>query len=173
MARLACLADWLPELELDPPTAETWLDANLAALCAGRRGLDELGAIDLGRALLDGLDWELRQRLDRDAPARFELPGGDSAAITYERGKPPVLTVRIQRLFGLDVTPAVAGGRVPLLLHLCAPNGRPAQVTDDLPGFWRGSYALVRKELRGRYPKHPWPEEPQLAEPPPLPRRRR
>lgn len=171
VARHNCMAAWFPELELEPLDGRAWLDEHLPQLCSGARSFADLAKVDLGRALLDGLHFEVRRRLDKEAPGRFRLPNGDTAAIHYEVDRPPVLAARLQLFFGLDATPAVASGRAPMVLHLCAPNGRPAQVTDDLPGFWRGSYALVKKDLRGRYPKHPWPDEPHLA--PPVPSRSR
>ena len=107
----------------------------------------------------------LGRRLDTLVPARFDAPSGCSHAIDYTHPGGPTLRVRLQELFGLDTTPAVMAGAVPLRLELLAPNDRPAQITDDLPGFWRGSYAAVRKDLRGRYPKHSWPETPWTATP--------
>ena len=92
------------------------------------------------------------------------MPSGSHIALEYEEGRPPVLAVRIQEMFGLTETPRVAGGRVKVLLHLLAPNYRPQQVTDDLASFWKNGYPLVRKELRGRYPKHSWPDDPLTAE---------
>ena len=99
--------------------------------------------------------------MEREAPERFQVPSGSRLRIQYEAGKPPVLSARIQELFGLEATPRVAGGRVPVLLHLLAPNGRPQQVTDDLESFWDTTYAQVRKDLRRRYPRHAWPEDPR------------
>ncbi len=159
-----------PDLDLPDPSP----DALLPGLCAGRRRFSELRSVDLTGALLGRLTWPQRQALDRLAPERLTLPTGSTAAVTYgDPDQPPVLAARIQQLFGLDRTPAVMGGRAPVLLHLLAPNHRPAQVTQDLPGFWRGSYADVRKDLRGRYPKHSWPEDPLTAPPEDRPRRRR
>ena len=101
------------------------------------------------------------------------MPSGSHVRVVYEPGRPPVLAARIQELFGLTATPRVAGGRVPVLLHLLAPNGRPQQVTDDLAGFWERTYPEVRRELAGRYPKHAWPADPTTAAPERRPRRRR
>src|SRR6185503_7948702 len=101
-----------------------------------------------------------RQAVEREAPERLEVPSGSHIRIEYEEGRPPVLAARIQELFGLTETPRVGGGRVKVLLHLLAPNYRPQQVTDDLASFWANTYPQVRKELRGRYPKHSWPEDP-------------
>ena len=104
-----------------------------------------------------------RQAVEREAPERLSVPSGSRIALRYEPGKPPVLAVRIQEMFGLPETPRIAGGRVGVVLHLLAPNYRPQQVTDDLASFWTNTYPQVRKELRGRYPKHAWPEDPWTA----------
>ena len=101
------------------------------------------------------------------------MPSGSRIALKYEVGRPPVLAVRIQEVFGLADTPRIAGGRVRVLLHLLAPNYRPQQVTDDLASFWVNTYPLVRKELRARYPKHAWPEDPWTASPESRPRRKK
>ena len=106
-----------------------------------------------------------RSALEREAPERLTVPSGSSIALAYEAGKPPVLAVRIQEIFGLKQTPRIAGGRVRVLLHLLGPNYRPQQITDDLESFWKNTYAEVRKELRRRYPKHAWPEDPTSAKP--------
>ena len=111
--------------------------------------------------------------MEREAPERLEVPSGSRLALRYEEGRSPVLEVRIQEMFGLGATPRVAGGRVPVLLHLLAPNYRPQQVTDDLASFWANTYSQVRKELRARYPKHAWPEDPIVAPPERRPRRKR
>jgi ATP-dependent helicase HrpB len=100
-----------------------------------------------------------------DAPARFETPAGSSIAIDYTAEGGPALDVRLQEFFGQDTHPRIADGRVPLVLRLLSPAHRPVQTTKDLPGFWRGSYAAVRGEMRGRYPKHPWPDDPISASP--------
>jgi ATP-dependent helicase HrpB len=102
---------------------------------------------------------------DLDAPARFETPAGSSLRIDYTAEGGPALDVRLQEMFGQDKHPSIASGRVPLSLRLLSPAHRPVQTTKDLPGFWRGSYAAVRSEMRGRYPKHPWPEDPLTAPP--------
>jgi ATP-dependent helicase HrpB len=107
--------------------------------------------------------WQQLQTIDREAPERIEVPSGSRIAVQYEPSRPPILAVRIQEVFGLHETPRVAGGRVPVLMHLLAPNMRVAQVTDDLRSFWANTYSLVRKDLRARYPKHAWPEDPYTA----------
>jgi ATP-dependent helicase HrpB len=111
--------------------------------------------------------------VEREAPERLPVPSGSRPALRYEVGRPPVLAVRIQEVFGLRETPRVAAGRVRVLLHLLAPNHRPQQVTDDLASFWANTYPQVRKELRARYPKHAWPEDPWSATPERRPRRKR
>jgi ATP-dependent helicase HrpB len=112
------------------------------------------------------------QIVEREAPERIAVPSGSRLALMYEEGRPPILAVRIQEVFGMTDTPRVAGGRVKLLLHLLGPNFRPQQVTDDLASFWANTYPQVRKELRARYPKHAWPEDPLSATPEHRPRRR-
>jgi len=119
----------------------------------------------LSEALITLLPRELRGRLDREAPTHFEAPTGSTLAIDYEAAQGPTVAVRLQELFGLTTHPAIARGQVPLVLELLSPANRPVQVTRDLPGFWRGSYAAVRADLRGRYPRHPWPEDPDAAPP--------
>ncbi|WP_328799189.1 ATP-dependent helicase C-terminal domain-containing protein, partial [Sandarakinorhabdus rubra] len=141
------------------------LSAWLAPALAGSRRLSALDDADLAAALLAMLDWPQRQRLDQLAPARLETPAGSSHAIDYAADGGPAVEVRVQALFGLARHPVLAEGRVPLTLRLTSPAGRPIQVTRDLPGFWAGSWADVRKELKGRYPKHPWPENPLEAPP--------
>ena len=111
------------------------------------------------------LDWRQGRELDRTAPTHWEVPSGSRLPIDYSSEDGPVLAVRLQELFGLIESPAVLGGRVPLTLHLLSPAHRPVQVTQDLVSFWAEGYAGVRRELRGRYPKHHWPEDPLTATP--------
>jgi ATP-dependent helicase HrpB len=155
---------------------ENWPDLSDGALVAAREdwlvpalydktSLKDFSAGDLSEALLKLLPWELRARLEREAPTHFEAPTGTMLAIDYEAEQGPTLAVRLQELFGLDTHPSIAKGKVPLVLELLSPAQRPVQVTRDLPGFWRGSYAAVRSDLRGRYPRHPWPENPATALP--------
>lgn len=125
----------------------------------------DISAGDLSDALMALLPWEMRARLDREAPTHFEAPTGSVLAIDYEAEQGPTITVRLQELFGLNTHPSIAAGKVPLVLELLSPAQRPVQVTRDLPGFWRGSYAAVRSDMRGRYPRHPWPEDPASALP--------
>jgi ATP-dependent helicase HrpB len=109
------------------------------------------------------LPWALRRRLDKEAPTHFEAPTGSRVPIDYQAEGGAKIAIRVQELFGLDRHPAIGGGRVPLVIELLSPAHRPVQTTRDLPGFWRGSYVAVRAEMRGRYPKHPWPEDPIAA----------
>lgn len=127
--------------------------------------LKDISAGDLSDALMALLPWEMRARLDREAPTHFEAPTGSVLAIDYEAEQGPTIAVRLQELFGLNTHPSIAAGKVPLVLELLSPAQRPVQVTRDLPGFWRGSYTAVRSDLRGRYPRHPWPEDPASALP--------
>ncbi|MDD1519877.1 ATP-dependent helicase HrpB [Bradyrhizobium sp. WBAH42] len=127
--------------------------------------LKDISAGDLSDALMALLPWQMRARLDREAPTHFEAPTGSVIAIDYEAEQGPTIAVRLQELFGLNTHPSIAAGKVPLVLELLSPAQRPVQVTRDLPGFWRGSYAAVRSDLRGRYPRHPWPDDPASAVP--------
>jgi len=140
---------------------ETWLVPALR----DKTSLKAFSASDLSEALLTLLPWTLRARLEREAPAHFEAPTGTQLAIDYEAEQGPTIAVRLQELFGLTAHPSIARGAIPLVLELLSPAHRPVQVTRDLPGFWRGSYAAVRSDLRGRYPRHPWPEDPANAMP--------
>ncbi|HEV7600440.1 MAG TPA: ATP-dependent helicase HrpB, partial [Bradyrhizobium sp.] len=154
--------DW-PDLSDDALAAsrETWL----APALFDKTSLKEFSAGDLSDTLMGLLPWELRARLEREAPTHFEAPTGTQLPIDYEAEQGPTIAVRLQELFGLTTHPSVAKGAVPLVLELLSPAHRPVQVTRDLPGFWRGSYAAVRSDLRGRYPRHPWPEDPASAMP--------
>jgi ATP-dependent helicase HrpB len=169
--RLAFLARAMPDLGLaaDPDT----LVADAVRACAaGRRRVAALCQADLGAALLGGLTHTQRGSLAREAPAEIRLPTGRSVPVVYRPDAPPAIAARIQELFGLTTTPRLAAGRVPLVVQLLAPNQRPVQVTDDLAGFWRTTYFDVRKQLRGRYPKHAWPDDPLAAPPIARPGRR-
>jgi ATP-dependent helicase HrpB len=130
-------------------TSETWL----VPVLYDKISLKELSSGDLSDAVMNLLPWDLRARLEREAPTHFEAPTGTMLAIDYEAEQ------------GLNTHPSIAKGAVPLVLELLSPAQRPVQVTRDLPGFWRGSYAAVRSDLRGRYPRHPWPEDPASAAP--------
>jgi ATP-dependent helicase HrpB len=135
----------------------------LAPFLTGKTSLQQIGADDLAAALDALLPWHLRKRLDAEAPTHFAAPSGSQVPIDYEAEEGPKLSIRVQELFGLALHPTIAGGRVPLLVELLSPAHRPVQMTRDLPGFWRGSYKDVRTDLRGRYPKHPWPDDPLTA----------
>ena len=153
---------------------EVWPDLSDAALAAksaewlapfliGRTALSQIGADDLTAALDALIPWNIRKRLDAEAPTHFTAPSGSHVPIDYEGEEGPKLAIRVQELFGLAAHPTIAGGRVPLLIELLSPAHRPVQVTRDLPGFWRGSYRDVKTEMRGRYPRHPWPDDPMKA----------
>ena len=165
-----------------PKTAETgadgdeWPDLTDAALAAtagewlapalaGKGALASLGSGEFAQALHALLPWSLRRRLESDAPTHFIAPSGSSLPIDYAAEEGPKLAIRVQELFGLDRHPSIAAGRVPLVVELLSPAHRPVQVTRDLPGFWRGSYAAVKAEMKGRYPRHPWPDDPLAAAP--------
>ncbi len=171
-ARVRCLRAWMPDLGLpdlsDAALLDT-LDSWLKPAFAGKTRLDALGEDELGEALKSRFDWALRQRIDALAPTRIFVPSGMERRIEYawddavDAPVPPVLAVKLQELFGLADTPRVADGRIPVTLHLLSPGGRPLQVTQDLRSFWERTYPEVRKEMKGRYPKHPWPDDPWSA----------
>ncbi|THF71369.1 ATP-dependent helicase HrpB [Deinococcus sp. Arct2-2] len=137
-------------------TLETWLSPHLGSA----RSREDLGRIHLLPALQALLPWPLPAQLDELAPTHLSVPTGSRIRLEYRPSDAPILAVKLQELFGLAETPTVNGGRTPVLLHLLSPAGRPVQVTQDLRSFWNSSYFEVRKDLRGRYPKHPWPEDP-------------
>jgi ATP-dependent helicase HrpB len=142
-------------------TLEQWLGPRLQ----GASKLSDLGRVDLEAALSDLLSWEQKAALDRLAPTHLVVPSGSRIPVDYRDPAQPVLAVRLQEMFGQTDTPRVGGGKIPLTLHLLSPAGRPVQVTRDLAGFWRTTYFDVRKDLKGRYPKHSWPDDPLVAEP--------
>jgi ATP-dependent helicase HrpB len=164
LSRIASLAGWMPELEL-PALDLASLVLLLEPWCQGVVSFQGLRAVSLVDVIESQLDSKQRAALAKHAPESLETPAGTTRRLEYAPGKPPVLSVRLQELFGLAETPSVAGGRVHVLLHLLAPNHRVVQVTDDLSSFWNTTYAQVRKDLRGRYPKHSWPEDPWNAPP--------
>jgi ATP-dependent helicase HrpB len=137
----------------------------LAGLFTGKTSLAALSTDDLAGALTSRLPFALQRRLDAEAPTHFTAPTGSQVPIDYEADGGPKISIRVQELFGLGRHPAIAGGKIALLVELLSPAHRPVQMTRDLPGFWRGSYAAVRAEMRGRYPKHPWPDDPMTALP--------
>jgi ATP-dependent helicase HrpB len=137
----------------------------LAPHLAGIRSVKQLQSVALTEALRSLLNWSQRAALDTAVPSHLEVPSGSRLRVDYTDPHMPSLAVRLQEVFGLAATPTVLGGRVPITLELLSPAHRPVQVTRDLAAFWRGSYAEVRKEMRGRYPKHDWPEDPAAAVP--------
>lgn len=142
-------------------TIETWL----APCLLGKTGIADITAGEVRSALEEILPWPLQRRLDAEAPTHLTVPTGLAVPIDYAAEGGPAVSVRVQQLFGLTRHPGIAGGSVPLVLHLLSPAHRPIQITRDLPAFWRGSWAEVRSQMRGRYPRHPWPEDPAAAEP--------
>lgn len=171
VARLDCLnrsrpQDW-------PAIDDVLLQSLLPELCVGRRNLTQLRQADWISALWNRLGWNRRTDADRLVPKTYLVPSGRHHPIRYAVGEPPTLSIRIQEMFGLSTTPRIVDETLPLRLELLAPNGRPQQITDDLGGFWAGTWADVRKAMRGRYPKHDWPEDPLTAEPTRRARRRK
>jgi ATP-dependent helicase HrpB len=167
-ARMQALRAWVPELglpDVSEPALLASLEGWLAPYLDGRHRLDALGAEELTQALVSLFDHEQRRALDVQAPESLLVPSGQSRRLEYAEGQPPVLAVKLQELFGLADTPRVGGGRIPVTLHLLSPAGRPIQVTQDLKGFWEHTYPEVKKELKGRYPRHPWPDDPWTATP--------
>jgi ATP-dependent helicase HrpB len=160
--RLLDKESW-PEVS-DPVLAET-LDTWLTPWLDGVTRRDHLARLSLTDILRAPLPWEKRRLLDELAPTHLVVPTGSNIRIDYLDESAPVVSVRLQEVFGLDATPRIGGGRVPITFKLLSPAQRPVQVTRDLAGFWRGSYADVRKDMRGRYPRHYWPENPLEAEP--------
>jgi ATP-dependent helicase HrpB len=164
LMRVRCLAEWMPDLQL-PALELTQLHDVLHMLCSHCRSFDELRKAPWLEHCKRLLTAAQLASLDREAPERIVVPSGSRISLEYAKDRSPVLAVRIQEIFGLVETPRIAGGRVSVLLHLLAPNMRPQQVTDDLRSFWSNTYPQVRKELRRRYPKHAWPEDPWNAPP--------
>jgi ATP-dependent helicase HrpB len=167
VAFAAASAD-LPDMSDAGLLTDDWL----MTLLKGQRRLSDVTDTALAEALAGLIDWNATRALDSAAPTHFETPAGSRHAIDYGADGGPAVDVRVQAMFGLAVHPMLSNGRVPLVLRLTSPAGRPIQVTRDLPRFWAGSWAEVRRDLRGRYPKHPWPEDPAAA-PPTLRARRR
>lgn len=171
-ARVRCLRAWMPDLplpDLSDDALLSTLDAWLKPAFAGKTRLDALSEDELSEALKAGIDWSLRQRIDALTPTRIVVPSGMERKIEYaydavsDAPKLPVLAVKLQELFGLADTPRVADGRMAVVLHLLSPGGKPLQITQDLRSFWERTYPEVKKEMKGRYPKHPWPEDPWSA----------
>ena len=166
--RIGCLRGWCPELNLpdvgDAALLAT-LDEWLGPFLNGKTRLSSLRAEELGEAMAAMLDFNTRRQLDEHAPVALRVPSGMERKLSYAADQPPVLAVKLQELFGLADTPRIAKGRIAVVLHLLSPAQRPIQVTQDLKSFWERTYPEVRKELKGRYPKHPWPEDPWSATP--------
>lgn len=171
ITRLRCLKTWLPDCGL-PAFEDSDLQELLPQLCGGCRSFADLRRAPWLAALRGRLTYQQQQLLDREAPERIKVPSGSQINVHYDVDRSPVLAVRIQELFGLPETPRIAAGRIPVVLHLLGPNYRPQQITDDLKSFWNNTYPDVRKELRRRYPKHSWPEDPWTAIPERKPGRR-
>ncbi|EGO8350420.1 ATP-dependent helicase HrpB [Escherichia coli] len=166
--RLLCAARWLPEYDWPAvddesllATLETWLLPHMA----GVHSLRGLKSLDIYQALRGLLDWGMQQRLDSELPAHYTVPTGSRIAIRYHEDNPPALAVRMQEMFGEATNPTIAQGRVPLVLELLSPAQRPLQITRDLSAFWKGAYREVQKEMKGRYPKHVWPDDPANTAP--------
>jgi ATP-dependent helicase HrpB len=167
-AIVQALRAWMPELGLPDVSDAALLDSLdswLAPHLHGKRALDALSADELAQALASLLDYAQRRTLDAQAPESLTVPSGQQRRLDYAPDEPPVLAVKLQELFGLADTPRIGGGRIAVTLHLLSPAGRPIQVTQDLKGFWERTYPEVRKELKGRYPRHPWPDDPWTAAP--------
>ena len=166
--RLQCAANWLPEYDwpaVDEDSLLKTLERWLLPHMSGVHSLRALKALNVGQALRGLLDWSMLQRLDSELPAHYTVPTGSRIAIRYHEDNPPVLAVRMQEMFGEANTPTIAQGRVPLVLELLSPAQRPLQVTSDLSAFWQGAYREVQKEMKGRYPKHVWPDDPANTAP--------
>ena len=166
--RLQCAANWLPEYgwpAVDDASLLSTLESWLLPHMSGVHSLRALKALNVAQALRGLLDWSMLQRLESSLPAHYTVPTGSRIAIRYHEDNPPVLAVRMQEMFGEANTPTIAEGRVPLVLELLSPAQRPLQVTSDLSAFWKGSYREVQKEMKGRYPKHVWPDDPANTAP--------
>lgn len=164
--RVRCLSVWSPELGLPDFSDEGLLSRReqwLKPALQGKTRLDGLSEQELSEALKSGIDWSTRQKIDQLAPTKIGVPSGMERAIEYRHDASPVLAVKLQELFGLADTPRICEGRIILTLHLLSPGGKPLQITQDLKGFWERTYPEVKKEMKGRYPRHPWPEDPWSA----------
>jgi ATP-dependent helicase HrpB len=164
--RAVCLRNWMPELnlpDLDFPALLAARQQWLYPALLGKFRLDALQTDELAQALLSMLDWQQQQALERHSPTHVRVPSGLDRPISYAAGSNPVLSIKLQELFGLGETPRIAAGRIPLTLHLLSPGGKPLQVTQDLRSFWNTTYPEVKKEMKGRYPRHPWPDDPWNA----------
>jgi ATP-dependent helicase HrpB len=173
LLRLCSLSVWRPELELPalpprpaPEGRDEGAEALIRALCYGARSFAELAKLDLTQQLRGALTRQQWAALEQDAPAKLTVPSGSAIRLDYQAdGSAPILPVRIQEIFGLTTSPTVGAGKIPVVLHLLSPGYKPVQVTQDLCSFWANTYVEVRKELRARYPKHAWPDDPTRAVP--------
>ncbi|QDI16440.1 ATP-dependent helicase HrpB [Serratia marcescens] len=166
--RLLCAQAWLPEAEwpaMDEEPLLAALEQWLLPSLNGVRDLRGLKQVNIAEALSRLLDWQQKQRLDNALPTHYTVPTGSRLPIRYEAGKPPALAVRLQEVFGEQRSPMLAEGRIPVVLELLSPAHRPLQITGDLAAFWQGAYREVQKEMKGRYPKHVWPDDPATAVP--------
>lgn len=166
--RLLCAAQWLPEEAwpaVDDASLLDSLEAWLLPQMSGVHSLRALKALDVRQALQNWLPWSLRQKLDSELPTHYTVPTGSRIAIRYHADNPPALAVRMQEMFGEAATPTIAQGRIALVLELLSPAQRPLQITRDLSAFWQGTYREVQKEMKGRYPKHVWPDDPANTAP--------
>ena len=166
--RLTCAAKWMPEADwpaMDDQSLLDGLEQWLSPSLNGVRSLKMLQQVDLHDALLRLLDWHQRQRLDNALPTHYTVPTGSRLPIRYYADQPPILSVRMQEMFGEERSPMLAEGRVAVVLELLSPAQRPLQITADLAAFWQGTYREVQKEMKGRYPKHPWPDNPAIEMP--------
>jgi len=174
-ARMLSMRAWFPEEDwpaVDDATLGARLEDWIGPYLNGVTRREHLARLDVGAMLKSALSWEQAQRLEEGAPSHLTVPSGSRLRLDYRPGESPVLAVKLQEMFGLADTPRVAFGAVPVTLHLLSPARRPIQVTQDLKGFWGRTYAEVKKELKGRYPKHPWPDDPWNATPTARARRR-
>jgi ATP-dependent helicase HrpB len=159
-ARLASLGAWMPELGMPTWSEDDRADA-VAQICHGSLSYKDIKEANVWRILREWLSHAQREALDSYCPERIQLPNGQSAKITYAEGKDPFISLRVSHLFGIWETPCIANGRTPLLIHILTPGQKPWQVTKDLKGFWASGYAQMKKEVAGRYPRHPWPDDPK------------
>lgn len=163
LIRARCAAEWLPELEIPAMDDQTLLaeaDEWLLPYMTGMKTLKALERLDLVATLEARLGWDKKRKLDDELPTHYTVPTGSRYAIRYQQGQAPVLAVKLQEMFGEKSSPLIANGKVALVLELLSPAQRPLQITRDLAAFWKGAYREVQKEMRGRYPKHPWPDDP-------------
>ena len=172
VTRVRCLGEWVPDSGI-PSLDQAGLYEVLRELCSRCRSFTQLKQSTWLDELKRRYDYPQLQLIEREVPEKLKVPSGSFIRLTYEEGRPPILAVRIQEVFGMTETPRIAGGRVRVLMHLLSPNMRPQQVTEDLESFWKNTYSTVRKELQRKYPKHSWPEDPTDATPQSRPGRRK